>query len=406
VSCLWIALLKAVLLRRAEPGIHPLYSVYYLRHWLAYGLMRASRTVMLPLFTTLYLPPWMRLLGARIGRYAELSTVFSFVPELLHAGDGTFFADGCILGGRRTFGGRFEIRANHVGSRSFVGNSAILPVGASIGDNSLLGVLSAPPSRTDAPPDGTDWLGSPAFQLPNRQKVGGFDEQSTFRPTRELYAKRAVVDALRILIPAYTAFALSLTGFIALVMLYEAYGVWVMLALAPLVGWGLMTIAVAIVVALKWAVMGRFKPVIVPLWSPYVWFNEMLNGAYESIMAPVIAIFFGTPFAAPLLRLLGCRIGRHCYIATSLFSEFDLVDIGDHVALNGGAIIQNHLFEDRIMKSSRIRIADGCSVGNMAAVLYDTHMERGAVLGPLSLLMKGETMPAGSRWHGIPTAGD
>ena len=27
----------------------------------------------------------------------------------------------------------------------------------------------------------------------------------------------------------------------------------------------------------------------------------------------------------------------------------------------------------------------------------------GAVLGPLSLLMKGETMPPGCRWHGIPT---
>jgi hypothetical protein len=30
-------------------------------------------------------------------------------------------------------------------------------------------------------------------------------------------------------------------------------------------------------------------------------------------------------------------------------------------------------------------------------------MEPGAVLGPLSLLMKGETMPETSRWHGIPT---
>ena len=57
------------------------------------------------------------------------------------------------------------------------------------------------------------------------------------------------------------------------------------------------------------------------------------------------------------------------------------------------------------MKSSYVRIGDGCSVGNMAVVLYDTSMERGAVLGPLSLLMKGETMPAGSRWHGIPTTG-
>jgi acetyltransferase-like isoleucine patch superfamily enzyme len=66
-------------------------------------------------------------------------------------------------------------------------------------------------------------------------------------------------------------------------------------------------------------------------------------------------------------------------------------------------VIQNHLFEDRIMKSSYLTIDDECSVANMSVVLYDTRMEHGAVLGPLSLLMKGEIVPAGSRWHGIPT---
>ncbi len=128
----------------------------------------------------------------------------------------------------------------------------------------------------------------------------------------------------------------------------------------------------------------------------------MVNGAYESIMAPVVSTFFGTPFAAPLLRLLGCKIGRHCYIGSALFSEFDLVKIGDRVALNSGAVIQNHLFEDRIMKSSFLTIEDGCSVGNMSVVLYDSHMMRGATLGPLSLLMKGEVMPQSFRGHGIP----
>jgi acetyltransferase-like isoleucine patch superfamily enzyme len=55
------------------------------------------------------------------------------------------------------------------------------------------------------------------------------------------------------------------------------------------------------------------------------------------------------------------------------------------------------------MKSSHLRIDDGATVGNMAVVLYDTRMGENAVLGPLSLLMKGEVMPAGCRWHGIPT---
>ncbi|HKN09200.1 MAG TPA: non-ribosomal peptide synthetase, partial [Pseudomonadota bacterium] len=402
-ACVWIAVLKKLLLWRAVAGVHDLYSLHYLRHWLAYGLMRASRALLLPVFTTIYLPPWMRLLGARIGAHAELSTVFCFTPELLVAGGGSFFADGCFLGGRRCFGGRFELRSNHVGGRSFVGNGAMLPPGAALGDNCLLGVLSVPPSRTERTPDGSDWLGSPAFALPNRQKVGGFDERQTFKPTKALYAQRAVIDAGRILIPALSLIAIAWLGIAAMILSYERYGMSVMLVSAPLIGLAMAALAIAIVVTLKWAVMGTFKPVVAPLWSPYVWLNEMVNGAYESLMAPVLALFFGTSFAAPLLRLLGCRIGRGCYIATSLFSEFDLVEIGDHVALNGGAVIQNHLFEDRVMKSSYLRIGDRCSVGNMAVVLYDGHMQAGAVLGPLSLLMKGEIVPPATRWHGIPT---
>ena len=403
ITCLWIAMLKAILLRRAKPGVYRLYSFYYLRHWLAYGLMRTSRGLLLPVFTTIYLPPWMRLLGARIGKHAEMSTVWSFMPELLHAGDGAFFADGCMLGGRRVFGGHFEIGINNVGDRSFVGNGAILPTGASLGSRSLLGVLSMPPSHSEPTPDGTDWLGSPAFNLPHRQKVEGFGDAVTYAPTPKLYFQRAIVDALRILIPAYTGFVFGLSGLAAALYGYEVYGIWAMYAVLPLIGLFYAAAAVGLVVALKWAVMGRFKPVIVPLWSPYVWFNEMINGAYELIMAPVVSAFFGTPFAAPILRTLGCKIGRHSYIGAALISEFDLIQIGDYVALNPGSVIQTHLFEDRIMKSSWLHMDDGSSVGNMSVVLYDTRMEEGATLGPMSLLMKGEVMPAGSRWHGIPT---
>lgn len=402
-ACLWIAMCKAVVLRRARPGVYPLRGLQDLRVWLAAGLMRVARSAMLPVFTTLYLPPWMRLLGARIGRFSEMSTVFAFLPDLLKAGDGSFFADGAILGGRRAHCGRFEIATNSVGRRSFIGNSAILPPGSHIGDDSLLGVLSSPPERTRRSPDGADWLGSPGFRLPNRQKVGGFDDTVTYSPTASLYAQRAVIDALRILIPVYTGTTLMLAGLVTMILLNETYGPWAAYAAVLPMLLAMAGANVAVVVGLKWLVMGVFRPVIKPLWSPYVWFNEMINGAYETMMAPVVGFFFGTPVAPWLLRLLGCGIGRYCYIGTTLFSEFDLVRIGDHVALNGGAVIQNHLFEDRVMKSSYLTIGDGCSVGNMAVALYDAHMEDGAVLGTLSLLMKGEIMPAGTRWHGVPT---
>ena len=402
-TCLFIAGVKRLLLRKLKPGVYPVESLDYVHKWLSDGIMKMSRGVLLPLYTTIYFPSWLRLLGAKIGARAELSTVWNFSPELVEVGEESFFADGSIIGGKRLFRGRFEIAINRIGRRSFVGNSAILPVGASLGDGCLLGVQSIPPAGSPCTPDGTEWLGSPAFALPHRPKVGNFDASVTFRPTQLLYFQRGIIDALRILIPGYIGLSSAVLGLLTLFYTYINFGVVGIFVLAPVTGLALSLYATLLVVALKWLVMGRFKPVIRPLWSKYVWLNEMVNGAFESVMAPAIAPFMGTPFVAPLLRLMGCKIGKHTYIESILFSEFDLVDVGDYVALNAGSIIQTHLFEDRIMKSSHVKIDEGCSVGNMAVILYDSEMQKGAVLGPLSLLMKGETLTAGSRSHGIPT---
>ena len=87
---------------------------------------------------------------------------------------------------------------------------------------------------------------------------------------------------------------------------------------------------------------------------------------------------------------------------TTDFSEFDLASIGDEANLNADCTIQTHLFEDRVMKMSTVEIGPHCNVGAGSLVLYDTRMEQGSSLGDLSLLMKGEVLPAGSPWEGIP----
>jgi carbonic anhydrase/acetyltransferase-like protein (isoleucine patch superfamily) len=55
-----------------------------------------------------------------------------------------------------------------------------------------------------------------------------------------------------------------------------------------------------------------------------------------------------------------------------------------------------------MMKADTLEIGDGCSIGNMSVVLYGAKMLPRSSLGPMSLLMKGETLAPSSRWHGIP----
>ena len=71
------------------------------------------------------------------------------------------------------------------------------------------------------------------------------------------------------------------------------------------------------------------------------------------------------------------------------------------MALNDDLVLQTHLFEDWVLKASRLHIGADCSVGAVS-VLYDSTMEDGARLDAISLLMKDEILPAGTAWAGIP----
>ena len=129
ISCFYVAWCKRLIQPRPEPGIYNVYSFKYLQFWLTSGMMRAVRGAGMLMFTTVYLPPFMRLLGAKLGKHTEMSTVWSFYPDMLEAGDGVFFADGCLLGASRTHLGRFSMQKVTIGNRSFIGNSAMMPAG-------------------------------------------------------------------------------------------------------------------------------------------------------------------------------------------------------------------------------------------------------------------------------------
>ncbi|MDA7657915.1 amino acid adenylation domain-containing protein, partial [Verrucomicrobia bacterium] len=366
--CLGVPVLKKLILSRVDPGVYSVNSWFYLRKWTVDSLIRMSRRIALPLYTTIYFPPWLRLLGAKIGSHAEIATVSQISPDLMEISEGSFFADGSIIGGRHFYRGHVELAKSRVGSRSFIGNSAILPIGANVGDGCLIGCLSAPPPNLETL-KGSEWLGSPAFNIPFRRKVESFGEELTFRPTRKLYAQRCVVDLLRIVIPSWIAVIGSVGFILSSYWIFQSMGLWALLLLSPAAGILVTILSVLLVVLVKKGLIGTFEPIVKPLWSPFVWFNEAVNGAYESVMAPMLSPMLGTPFFAFFLRLIGCKIGRGVFLETTLFSEFDLVEIGDHSSVNLGAIIQNHLFEDRIMKASWIKVREQANIGNMAVVL-------------------------------------
>lgn len=256
----------------------------------------------------------------------------------------------------------------------------------------------------DGVPHGTDWLGSPPIRLPRRQESERFSDRLTFRPSRWRVAERLVIEFFRIVLPGTI---LGLAGYLGLLVgafLGRALGTVDLVLLGPVIAL-LAGFAVVLTVALlKWLIVGRYRPRVEPLWSRFVRRSEFVTALYETAAVPaLLGGLVGTPMFGALLRLFGVRVGRRTWIATTYLTEFDLVHLGDDVAVGGATSLQTHLFEDRVMKMSTIRLQPGVSVGGRSVVLYDTTIGADTTVDALSLVMKGEHLPRATRWRGIPS---
>ncbi len=392
---------KRVVMPRLRPGIYPVDSWFGLRKWIADKLMLLSLTLTNTLYATLYTLPWLRALGARIGPRSEVSTVSHIDPDLLRLGSEVFVADIASIGAATFHNGYIATGRTEIGARTFLGNASVIRSRTTLPGGCLIGVQSVAPAG--APEQGTSWLGSPAMFLPNRQVVTGFSEDRTFRPTASLYAYRLAVEFLRIVLPPSLLYLMGSGVVLAAVRIVHLLPWAAFAAFMPALFFASAISVTLIVAGLKWAVVGRYRPRVEPLWAPFVRHSELITGLYESVVVPALAMMAaGTPWIAPLLRLFGVRAGRRIYLETTYMTEFDLVRLEDDCAVGRASSLQTHLFEDRIMKMSTVHVGAGASVGPRTVVLYDATVGGGARLDALSLAMKGESIPAGTDWRGIP----
>lgn len=404
LMCTLTVAAKRFVMGRVAAGRYDLCSWFYVRFWFIQQINDLALRLLHPIYATLYVVPWYRALGVKVGRRAEISTASAVIPDLVEIGPESFIADDVLFGAARVERGAIRLARTRIGRRSFIGNSALLPTGATIGDEVLIGVLSKPPHEGEAERSGGTWFGSPPISLPVRQTVTLFDEGARFNPSRRLVATRLSIEAIRVI--------LSLTIFIVFFsLLLSAVGEIDDMSkplLRTAIAFPFLYIGFALgcglsVVALKWLVMGRYRPTTQPLWSTFVWRTELVTATYENLAVPNLLEPLRGTFWLPLyLRLLGCKVGKRCYLDSTDVTEHDLVRIGDEVAINDFAGLQTHLFEDRVMKVSGVKVGDRATIGSYAVVLYDAEIGDDAQIGDLSVVMKGEVLPAGTSWEGSP----
>lgn len=379
-------------------GYHPVRSRVGWQVWATERLMDDARTYLYPLYASLLTPWWLRRLGADVGRGVEASTVL-MLPAMTVVGDHAFLADDTLIGSYELAGGWIRIERAKVGKRSFLGNSGMAGPGRVIPKNSLVAVLSAAPLRAKA---GTSWLGSPPVQL-QRSAASG-DQSRTYEPTTSVRVQRALVELCR-LVPAAVTAGLALGVVLSLLAATGRWGVaGALLAGVPLLAFvGLLAAVVS--VAAKWLLVGRHRAVERPLWSSFVWRNELADMFIELVAVPwFVQPAISTPLFVAWLRALGAHIGRGVWCATYWLPEPDLVHLGDGATVNRGCVLQTHLFHDRIMSMDTVTLGPGATLGPNSVILPAAALGAAAVVGPSSLVLRGDEVPPGSQWTGNPIA--
>ncbi|WP_229053789.1 Pls/PosA family non-ribosomal peptide synthetase [Aeromicrobium sp. Leaf350] len=381
-----------------QPGTHPIHGSQAWRAWTVLRVLDEARSWLFPLYSSFLTPTWLRLLGAKIGDDVEASTVL-MIPSLTTVNDGAFLADDTMLGMYELGGGWLRVERVKIGRRAFVGNSGMTAPGRKVPKGGLVAVLSAAPRRGTAKA-GSSWLGSPPTQL--RRSAGESDASRTFAPARRLRVLRALVETCRITAVWVSAW-IGVLVVAALLLLLDRTSVGVTALVGGLVLAGAGLLAASVSTLAKWSLVGRVRAGGHPLWSGFVWRNELADAFVEVVAAPWFTRHvLATPLLNAWLRSLGARIGRGVWCESYWLPETDLVRLDAGSTVNRGCVVQTHLFHDRILSMDTVRFAAGATLGPHGVVLPAASLGRHATVGPVSLVMRGEGVPAKTRWIGNP----
>ena len=386
-----------------KPGYFPEDSATGWAVWLTHALLQKTLTSTYFMYASWITPAFLRLLGARVGKHTEISTVET-IPHLTSIGDRCFLADHSLCAVAQSRNGWIYIGTTVIGNGSFVGNSGIVGNDLDLPEDSLIAVLSSTPVH---PGRGTSWLGRSIRQIP-RAHVDA-EQSQTFNPTNQLKAARAFVEAFR-LIPILIAAYLDLLIVWAGTIIYMTHGMGKP-GLTAVVLWSFPIVITAGIIAsvlpiiAKWLLIGRFTAEKHTLFSTFVWRSELVDNFIEILAVPsLIRMSLGSPMYNLWARLMGCSIGQSVWCETWWLPEFDLIEIGDRATINRGTVLQTHLFHDRVMALEPVTANAGSTLSPNSFMLPGSSMGAQTTILPGSLILRQDSIPADSVWEGNPVA--
>lgn len=191
---------KWVVLGRVRECSYRTTSFYHYRKWVVDRLMDMSLVILQPVYATLYVVPFLRSLGVKIGHRAEVSNARGINFELTEIGDESFVADGVYISDGSIRANMITLKKTTFQPRAFAGNQSLLLPGTTLPSNSLVGVLSVSP---EVPlKEGQSCFGSPAVMMPVRQAPKQtHPDHLLWAPRWHQIVLRLFIEGMRIFLP-------------------------------------------------------------------------------------------------------------------------------------------------------------------------------------------------------------
>ena len=207
--------------------------------------------------------------------------------------------------------------------------------------------------------------------------------------TAQLLAFAAFVLVVSLLLDTGSRWVLSARG------AGELYTRLVVFGGGGLLGLGLFPVVV------KWALIGRWKPRRIRVWS-LAYFRFWL---VKTLMTanPVARAVVGTPLYTLYLRALGARIGPGALILTPNPPVCtDMLTVGAGSVVGKDTFISGYRAWAGIIETGHVTIGAGAWAGEHSVIDIEAVLGDRAQLGHASALLAGQVVPDGQCWHGSP----
>jgi non-ribosomal peptide synthetase-like protein len=324
---------------------------------------------------------------ARLGA-SECDVMFNLVPELTTADSQVFWSNGSFTNMLDYGAEHFKLRQLDMPRNFFSGNNCVAEYGQ-FPSNFLLGV-STPGNEIQFRRQMRSRLGEPltvAGNPPVKFASASFEAENESHqlPSFPLFLTRVFLNDL------FSIGILPIAEGLVFTMLYLSFvrsgAHSIISALAALILTEVTLVSLCVVIkklliGSKWGADHA-----TPFWSWKHFAYFFAQDCFFAWCRTPLAFCAGTILANPILRWMGCRIGRRTIVATPMQCfDWNAVSFGNDCYVDG--LFQFHTLENMMLKVKRTHIQDGCAVNIGATVMGGAVIEPETTLLPLSLVLK------------------